>query len=136
MLDTVSIAAMPADLNLWRNVMLLFSPRRLGARLAARLAKAAPGQEGAAGRARVPPSGAPARFRRPWRFIAGIPLATMVVHGIAAEFEPVWLVVVGTTLGRLAASVSVVLIGHLNAHRLPLTLICWSAAALFFALEI
>ena len=58
-------------------------------------------------------------------------IATVV---LAAEFEPVWLVVVGTTLGMLAANVPVVLIGHLNAHRLPLRLIRYVAAALFVVL--
>ncbi|MAT84539.1 MAG: hypothetical protein CMD39_09645 [Gammaproteobacteria bacterium] len=60
-------------------------------------------------------------------------IATVV---LAAEFEPVWLVVVGTTLGMLAANVPVVLIGHLNADRLPLAVIRYVAAGLFVALGV
>jgi Ca2+/H+ antiporter, TMEM165/GDT1 family len=148
-----------------------------------------------------------ARFRKPWPIIAGILLATLVNHGIAAEigarisallspdvqrwllggafiamalwilvpdkedeaaarypygaflttliafflveigdktqiatvmlaakYEPVWVVVVGTTLGMLAANVPVVLAGHFSADRLPLRLIRGSAAVVFAGL--
>lgn len=150
-----------------------------------------------------------ARFRRPWPIIAGILLATLVNHGIAAQigawistllspellrwlvagafivmglwilipdkeddaaakysygaflttliafflveigdktqiatvvlaakYEPVWLVVLGTTLGMLAANVPVVLAGHFSAERLPLGLIRTIAAVIFVSLGV
>jgi putative Ca2+/H+ antiporter (TMEM165/GDT1 family) len=53
---------------------------------------------------------------------------------LAAEFQPVWVVVVGTTLGMLAANVPVVLLGYLSADRLPLRLINVIAAAVFIVI--
>lgn len=55
---------------------------------------------------------------------------------LAAKYEPVWVVVVGTTLGMLAANVPVVLAGHLSADRLPLRLIRGIAAVVFVTLGI
>jgi len=60
-------------------------------------------------------------------------IATVV---LAAKFEPVWMVVVGTTAGMLAANVPVVLAGHFSADRLPLRLIHGIAAAVFIALGV
>jgi len=58
-------------------------------------------------------------------------IATVV---LAARFEPVWMVVVGTTAGMMAANVPVVLAGHFSADRLPLRLIHAIAAAVFIAI--
>ncbi len=60
-------------------------------------------------------------------------IATIV---LAARYQPVWLVVVGTTLGMLAANVPVVLAGNWSAERLPLRLIRTVTAAIFVALGI
>jgi len=60
-------------------------------------------------------------------------IATVV---LAARFEPVWMVVIGTTAGMLAANVPVVLAGHFSADRLPLRLIHAVAAGLFIALGV
>jgi len=60
-------------------------------------------------------------------------IATVV---LAARFEPMWMVVIGTTAGMLAANVPVVLAGHFSADRLPLRLIHAVAAALFIALGV
>jgi len=58
-------------------------------------------------------------------------IATVV---LAAQFEPVWMVVVGTTAGMMAANVPVVLAGHFSADRLPLRLIHSIAAAVFIGI--
>lgn len=60
-------------------------------------------------------------------------IATVV---LAVKFEPVWLVLIGTTIGMMAANVPVVLAGHFSADRLPLRLIHMIAAALFVALGV
>jgi putative Ca2+/H+ antiporter (TMEM165/GDT1 family) len=39
---------------------------------------------------------------------------------LAAQYQPLWQVIVGTTLGMLAANVPVVLLGSKLAQRLPL----------------
>ena len=58
-------------------------------------------------------------------------IATVV---LAAQFEPVWMVVVGTTAGIMAANVPVVVAGHFSADRLPLRLIHAMAAAVFIGI--
>jgi len=60
-------------------------------------------------------------------------IATVV---LAAQFEAVWLVVAGTTIGMLAANVPVVLLGHFSADRLPMRLINAIAAAVFIAIGV
>ncbi len=60
-------------------------------------------------------------------------IATVV---LAARYEPVWMVVVGTTIGMMAANVPVVFAGHIGADRLPLRLIQRVAAAVFIAIGI
>lgn len=60
-------------------------------------------------------------------------IATVV---LAAQYEPVWLVVVGTTLGMMAANVPVVVLGHLGSGRLPMRLIHLIAAGVFIAMGI
>lgn len=52
---------------------------------------------------------------------------------LAARFDALAWVVVGTTLGMMLANVPAVLLGERLAGRLPLTAIRWSAAALFAA---
>lgn len=60
-------------------------------------------------------------------------VATVV---LAAQYEPLWQVVMGTTIGMLLANVPVVLLGAKFAHRLPLKAARWASAALFAALAI
>lgn len=60
-------------------------------------------------------------------------IATVV---LALEYQEVLLVVVGTTLGMLAANVPVVLAGHLTADRLPLRFIRIAAAVTFMLLGV
>jgi putative Ca2+/H+ antiporter (TMEM165/GDT1 family) len=60
-------------------------------------------------------------------------IATVV---LAARYEPLWQVVVGTSLGMLLANGPVVLLGHRYAHRLPLKAARYAAAALFAALAL
>lgn len=60
-------------------------------------------------------------------------IATVV---LAARYEPVWQVVLGTTAGMLVANVPVVLAGHIGAGRLPLRLINVAAAVLFTAIGV
>ncbi|VXB64399.1 putative manganese exporter [Pseudomonas sp. 8AS] len=55
---------------------------------------------------------------------------------LAAQYQHLFMVVAGTTLGMLLANVPVVLAGHFAADRLPLTLIHRLAAACFLALAI
>jgi Ca2+/H+ antiporter, TMEM165/GDT1 family len=50
---------------------------------------------------------------------------------LAARFQDILVVTAGTTLGMLAANVPVVLVGGAAAHRLPLKLIRYLAAAAF-----
>ncbi len=52
---------------------------------------------------------------------------------LAARFDSLLWVVVGTTLGMMAANVPAVLIGERLANKLPLTAIRWTAAAVFAA---
>jgi len=60
-------------------------------------------------------------------------VATVV---LAAQYSPLWQVVLGSTLGMLLANGPVVLLGHRYAHRLPLSTARWVAAGLFLALAI
>lgn len=60
-------------------------------------------------------------------------IATVV---LAARYEPLWQVVLGTTLGMLLANVPVVLLGARFAKRLPLHYARWAAAAMFAALAV
>jgi len=60
-------------------------------------------------------------------------IATVV---LAAKYEPVWMVVLGTTAGMMSANVPVVVAGHLSAEKLPLRLIHGIAAAVFISLGI
>lgn len=55
---------------------------------------------------------------------------------MAAKYSPLWQVVVGTTLGMLAANVPVVLLGSRFAERLPLRAARIAAALLFLALAL
>ncbi len=60
-------------------------------------------------------------------------IATVV---LAAQYEPLWQVVVGTTAGMLLANVPVVWLGARFANRLPLRAARITAAALFLVLAI
>lgn len=53
---------------------------------------------------------------------------------LAARYQPLWEVVVGTTLGMLLANVPVVALGSRFAHRLPLRAARIAAALVFAAL--
>jgi putative Ca2+/H+ antiporter (TMEM165/GDT1 family) len=53
---------------------------------------------------------------------------------LAAKYQPLWEVVVGTTLGMLLANVPVVLLGSKLADRLPLKAARYTAAVVFLAL--
>jgi Ca2+/H+ antiporter, TMEM165/GDT1 family len=55
---------------------------------------------------------------------------------LAARFDNLVAVVAGTTLGMLVADVPAVLIGNAAAHRLPMRLVRYVAAALFAVLGI
>lgn len=55
---------------------------------------------------------------------------------IAAKYDPLWEVVVGTTAGMLLANVPVVALGSRFAGRLPLKAARYAAAALFMALAL
>ena len=70
-------------------------------------------------------------------FIAEIGDKTQVATVLlAAKYTPLWQVVVGTTLGMLAANVPVVLLGSRFAARLPLRAARVVAAMLFLALAV
>ena len=60
-------------------------------------------------------------------------IATVV---LAANYDSLALVVLGTTIGMMAANVPVVLAGHFAADRLPLKLIHGIAALVFIALGV
>ena len=60
-------------------------------------------------------------------------VATVV---LGAQYEPLWQVVAGTTVGMLLANVPVVWLGARFADRLPLRATRLAAAALFIALAI
>ena len=68
-------------------------------------------------------------------FVAEIGDKTQVATVLlAAKYQPLWEVVVGTTVGMLLANVPVVLLGARFAAKLPLTAARWAAAALFAGL--
>ncbi|MFZ5655726.1 MAG: TMEM165/GDT1 family protein [Pseudomonadota bacterium] len=58
-------------------------------------------------------------------------LATVL---LATRFDALGQVILGTTLGMMAANVPVVLLGHRFADRLPLRAARWTAAAVFAVL--
>lgn len=60
-------------------------------------------------------------------------IATVV---LAAQYEPLWQVVLGTTAGMLLANVPVVLLGSRFAAKLPLKAARWASAALFAGLAV
>lgn len=60
-------------------------------------------------------------------------LATLV---LAAQYPPLWQVVLGTTAGMLLANVPVVWLGARCAARLPLRAARWGAALVFAALAL
>lgn len=60
-------------------------------------------------------------------------VATVV---LAANYQALWLVVLGTTIGMLAANVPVVLAGGWLMQRLPLKAARWGACALFLVLGV
>lgn len=55
---------------------------------------------------------------------------------LAAQYTPLWLVVVGSTLGMLLANLPVVALGARFANRLPLRAARYTAAAVFAALGV
>jgi putative Ca2+/H+ antiporter (TMEM165/GDT1 family) len=55
---------------------------------------------------------------------------------LAAQYQPLWAVIAGTTLGMLAANVPVVFLGARFAHRLPMRVTRLVAAALFAAIGV
>ena len=68
-------------------------------------------------------------------FIAEIGDKTQVATVLlATRYEPLWQVVIGTTLGMLLANVPVVLLGSRFARRLPLRAARIAAAVLFLGL--
>ena len=71
-------------------------------------------------------------------FIAEIGDKTQIATSIlGAQFaDALTLVIIGTTLGMLAANVPVVLIGKLSADKMPLNLIRKVTALLFIALAV
>ncbi len=60
-------------------------------------------------------------------------IATVV---LAAQYSPLWQVVLGTTAGMLLANVPVVLLGSRFAAKLPLKAARWASAALFAGLAV
>jgi putative Ca2+/H+ antiporter (TMEM165/GDT1 family) len=55
---------------------------------------------------------------------------------LAAQYQPLWQVIAGTTLGMLLANAPVVALGAHFAHRIPLQLARYAAAALFAPLAL
>ncbi len=55
---------------------------------------------------------------------------------LAAEFQNLWLVTLGTTIGMMIANVPVVLVGNTAAGRIPLGLVRGVSAALFAVLGV
>lgn len=55
---------------------------------------------------------------------------------LAANYQPLWAVVAGTTVGMLLANVPVVALGSRFAERLPLRAARYAAAALFLGLAV
>ena len=70
-------------------------------------------------------------------FLAEMGDRTQVATAVlAANYQPLWQVVAGTTLGMLAANVPVVFLGARFAHRLPLKATRIAACLLFAVLGI
>jgi putative Ca2+/H+ antiporter (TMEM165/GDT1 family) len=70
-------------------------------------------------------------------FVAEIGDKTQVATVLlATKYEPLWQVIVGTTIGMLLANLPVVWLGHRFADRLPLALARNAAAAVFLGLSI
>lgn len=70
-------------------------------------------------------------------FLAEIGDKTQVATALlAANYQPLWEVIAGTTLGMLLANLPVLWLGHRFADRLPLQLVRRVAAAVFLALAI
>jgi putative Ca2+/H+ antiporter (TMEM165/GDT1 family) len=70
-------------------------------------------------------------------FLAEIGDKTQIATiGLAARFEQLYAVVLGTTLGMMLANVPAVILGDRLAGRLPLTAIRYTAAFVFAALGI
>ena len=65
-----------------------------------------------------------------WR-TARSPRAQRWLSQIAARFDALGWVVLGTTIGMMIANVPAVLLGEALARRLPLTQIRWAAAVVF-----
>jgi putative Ca2+/H+ antiporter (TMEM165/GDT1 family) len=55
---------------------------------------------------------------------------------LAARYHPLWAVIVGTTVGMMAANVPAVLLGHFAGHRIRVEWVRYAAAAFFAALGI
>jgi putative Ca2+/H+ antiporter (TMEM165/GDT1 family) len=55
---------------------------------------------------------------------------------LAARYDALPMVVLGTTLGMMVANVPAVVVGETLAHRLPMRIVRWVAAALFVAVGI
>jgi Ca2+/H+ antiporter, TMEM165/GDT1 family len=60
-------------------------------------------------------------------------IATIV---LAAQYQPLWAVVIGTTFGMMIANVPVVYMGNMAAHRIPFRAVRMAAALLFAALGV
>jgi putative Ca2+/H+ antiporter (TMEM165/GDT1 family) len=58
------------------------------------------------------------RFRKPWVVIAGVLVATLANHALAARYHSISLVTVGTTLDMMAANGPAVFLGEKLAGRL------------------
>jgi Ca2+/H+ antiporter, TMEM165/GDT1 family len=70
-------------------------------------------------------------------FLAEIGDKTQIATiGLAARFDQLWAVVLGTTLGMMLANIPAVLLGDRMAGRLPVRAIRAAAAAVFAALGI
>jgi putative Ca2+/H+ antiporter (TMEM165/GDT1 family) len=68
-------------------------------------------------------------------FLAEIGDKTQIATiGLAARFEQLYPVVVGTTLGMMLANIPAVLVGHRTANKLPIRAIRMIAALVFAVL--
>jgi putative Ca2+/H+ antiporter (TMEM165/GDT1 family) len=69
-------------------------------------------------------------------FLAEIGDKTQIVTtALAAQFNNITYVVIGTTLGMLVANIPAVFLGHSLAKRLPLHIVRYFAAGLFFIMS-
>ena len=70
-------------------------------------------------------------------FLAEIGDKTQIATiGLAARFEQLYAVVIGTTLGMMIANIPAVILGDRLAGRLPLRAIRYTAATVFAALGV